>query len=578
MISHLTDASVRSLALAALAATLLRVLRKRTSPAVAHAAWTAVLCGMTLLVALAPALPPLPLRLIPVLPKLNETPALLWLDKGSSLDSPPAQTPSPTVPAPARFGDVAFGIYFAGVLFFAARLATGWVQIRRLLVRAKPAEYPDVSESPDLTVPVTIGWIRPKILLPPGWREWGRATLDTVLAHERAHIRRLDPAVALLARLNRCVFWFHPLAWWLDYKLAVLAEQACDDAVMAASGDERRYARVLFEMAAAVERARGRIDRHALGMASHVHERVDRVLEGRSVSRPGISVGMRLVLLMGSMPLIYAAGTVRLAQQRSPAPFEFPQVLAPAAPKLIVQQRTPVSPQQPPPSIAVPRQIRVSAIVQEPAGRYVTGLSSANFRIFEDGAEQPIAAFYDTSPVSLAVVINEDPAGVETLAPDLTLLRQRLGADDELFLVYSRGVVPKLASSVEELLTIARSVAAGGSENSFQGMDAVYLAADRLKTAKHARHVLVVPYAGIVDFSRRSQAEVNAMLRSAEVQVYAGRRDLAAFATELQNQYVLVYNHPEPARAGYRKIEVRLENVGGMPPLTVHALQGYSVP
>jgi hypothetical protein len=45
-----------------------------------------------------------------------------------------------------------------------------------------------------------------------------------------------------------------PLAWWLSRKLAALAEQACDDAVLARGHDPEKYAELLLELARSVRR------------------------------------------------------------------------------------------------------------------------------------------------------------------------------------------------------------------------------------------------------------------------------------------------------------------------------------
>lgn len=49
-----------------------------------------------------------------------------------------------------------------------------------------------------------------------------------MLTHEREHVRRRDPLVRWLALLNRCVFWFHPLAWWLERPRAAQPSPYCD--------------------------------------------------------------------------------------------------------------------------------------------------------------------------------------------------------------------------------------------------------------------------------------------------------------------------------------------------------------
>src|SRR4030095_1674166 len=90
----------------------------------------------------------------------------------------------------------------------------GWLLLQRVLARSKPA-VGVVRESPDVTVPTAVGLLRPLVLLPAGWRWWDATSRRAVLAHEFAHIRRHDVLVLALSRWAKCIFWFHPLSWWL---------------------------------------------------------------------------------------------------------------------------------------------------------------------------------------------------------------------------------------------------------------------------------------------------------------------------------------------------------------------------
>ena len=54
--------------------------------------------------------------------------------------------------------------------------------------------------------------------------------------------------IALLARINCALYWFHPVAWWLQRQVAVTAEHACDDTAIKAV-TRRRYAETLLEIA-----------------------------------------------------------------------------------------------------------------------------------------------------------------------------------------------------------------------------------------------------------------------------------------------------------------------------------------
>jgi len=168
-------------------------------------------------------------------------------------------------------------------------------------------------------VPLTVGWLRPRILLPADWREWEPAKLAAVLAHERTHVRRADWGIALLAGVNRCIFWFHPLAWWLERRLAVLAEQACDDAALLEMGSREPYAQALLDMAEAVRTGQGRLVWEAMAMAkaSEVRMRIERILdETRQVPR-GVSRRRWTILAVCSLPLIYAASVLQLEPARA---------------------------------------------------------------------------------------------------------------------------------------------------------------------------------------------------------------------------------------------------------------------
>jgi hypothetical protein len=309
LLAHLQDVSARSLLLATLAAALWPVWGRR-SAAAGHAVWSAVLAGMLLLFAAGPIVPAMPLRVL-------------------------ADGPSPPL-LPA----FALVIYAALAVAMLLRVAAGCWMIRRLARAATPVDSGrSLYESAAIVVPLAAGWIRPRILLPAGWQAWDRRKLDAVLAHEDQHIRRRDSLVALLAAVNRSIFWFHPLAWWIERKLALLAEQACDDACVRALGDRERYARLLVEMAGAVEASDGRVIRHALSMAkpSHIRRRIDTILDANRPPAAGLSAAAWTALAACSIPLIYGAAAVKL-EPRPPLLALPLRIFTPSAPPLALAQ------------------------------------------------------------------------------------------------------------------------------------------------------------------------------------------------------------------------------------------------
>jgi TonB family protein len=176
------------------------------------------------------------------------------------------------------------GIYLLGFCALLARLVIGTVRAHMLVRRAANREGRLTSDS--CAAPVTVGWLSPTVILPDCWRQWSQAQLHAVLAHEDEHARRRDPLVQWLALLNRAVFWFHPLAWWLEFRLSALAEEACDAAVLARGHDPFEYSEYLLEIARAMQRTGARVG--VLGMAmpgSFLPQRIRRILEGLPAQR-----------------------------------------------------------------------------------------------------------------------------------------------------------------------------------------------------------------------------------------------------------------------------------------------------
>ena len=174
-------------------------------------------------------------------------------------------------------------------------------------------------ECPLIRVPLTLGVIRPQILLPLDWSDWSAEKLQAVLAHEGTHAERGDCAMALLAEVNRCVYWFHPLAWWLRRRLAALAEAACDDAAIGSTGDRTTYARHLLEVAATARAHRGRLVALGVSMArrSNVETRITAILDFTRPLSQRLTWGATVVLLGTIIPMIALAAALRPSNGQS---------------------------------------------------------------------------------------------------------------------------------------------------------------------------------------------------------------------------------------------------------------------
>ncbi len=212
----------------------------------------------------------------------------------------PASSPVPVAARSWKLDDALLAIYLLGFGLLTARLLTGTLRARRLVTRAGNRGGRLTSDA--CSTPITVGWLMPAVILPADWMQWSGAELAAVLRHEDEHARRRDPLVQWLALLNRAVFWFHPLAWWLERRLSALAEEACDDAVLMNGHDPVQYSEWLLTLARAVRDSGSRVS--AIGMAmpgAFLPQRIRRIVTGTPLQRMSrarmISVAVACALL-----------------------------------------------------------------------------------------------------------------------------------------------------------------------------------------------------------------------------------------------------------------------------------------
>lgn len=170
--------------------------------------------------------------------------------------------------------------------------------------------------SPDVSVPMTMGLIRPAVLLPVAAKDWPEEQRHSVLLHELAHVSRGDWATNLLARLSCAVHWPNPLAWHAAKRLRRERERACDQRVLAAGVGPTDYADHL--VAVAREAAGAALPEGALAMArsSELKGRVESIL---SSVQPSTRLSWSRGLLLGALTCVLTFPLLAI----SPLPADF---------------------------------------------------------------------------------------------------------------------------------------------------------------------------------------------------------------------------------------------------------------
>ena len=166
-----------------------------------------------------------------------------------------------------------------------------------------------VFQSLAIESPVVIGWLKPVILLPASaFTGLSAEQLETILAHELAHVRRCDYAVNLIQSVAETLLFFHPAIWWISSVIRDERENCCDDIVLAAGEDKITYAEAL----ATLEQQRRVSATFALAASGgSLSGRIQRILAGSgpviSISRPAAAMAGALMLALIATVAVQAA-------------------------------------------------------------------------------------------------------------------------------------------------------------------------------------------------------------------------------------------------------------------------------
>jgi Ca-activated chloride channel homolog len=266
--------------------------------------------------------------------------------------------------------------------------------------------------------------------------------------------------------------------------------------------------------------------------------------------------------------------------------------------------------------------VLVPVTITDPMNRLVTGLEKENFSLTDNGQMQEIRHFSsEDAPVSLGVIF--DVSGsmsnkIDKSREAVVEFFRTANPEDEFFVITFSEKPEVLADFTTSVEDIQDKLVYAVPKGRTALLDAIYLGMNRMRKAKHQKKALLIISDGGDNHSRYTEGEIKALVKEADVQIYAiglydrdfktpeeregpqllaelsdvtgGRtftigntNELADVATkigiELRNQYVLGYRPTNPTRDGkWRKIKVKLNPPKGLPPLHVYAKTGYYAP
>jgi Ca-activated chloride channel homolog len=269
--------------------------------------------------------------------------------------------------------------------------------------------------------------------------------------------------------------------------------------------------------------------------------------------------------------------------------------------------------------------VLIPVTVTDSLNRFAIGLEKQDFRLFEDGTEQKVTHFSgEDTPLSVGIVF--DASG--SMDDKLEISRQAVGqflktmnSEDESFLIEFNDRVQLSVPFTNRTAEIQNRLTAVRAQGLTALLDAMHLALQEMKKAKNPRKALLVISDGGDNKSHYTSKQITDLVREADVQIYSmgifepilyigmtpeevsGSRLLSeiseqtggrAFAAvnskqlpsiagrigiELRNQYVLAYAPANQEKDGkYRKVEVKMKQPEGAPPLKARWRLGYYAP
>jgi beta-lactamase regulating signal transducer with metallopeptidase domain len=164
----------------------------------------------------------------------------------------------------ARVSLALAAIWAACSLFRAAELVRSAIYLLRLSRQAQPvtlqpslvvllragSRHAVLCRSLEVDRPSVVGFFSPRILVPASLLDrLSAAELEQIVLHEMEHIRRGDDWTNLLQKLSLVLFPLNPVLVWIERRLCLERELACDDRVLRATGARKAYAACLANLA-----------------------------------------------------------------------------------------------------------------------------------------------------------------------------------------------------------------------------------------------------------------------------------------------------------------------------------------
>jgi bla regulator protein blaR1 len=142
------------------------------------------------------------------------------------------------------------------------------------------------------------GWGAPLIAVSPSLvTRLGAEELDRILIHEWAHVQRRDDLGSIVQIVVRIIAGWHPAVWWIDRRLHVEREIACDETTVSLTGCAKSYAECLVKLSSLGTAPRAMQTAPAVFASSGLRARITKIVSPRPSIAPAWSRSIAIAIV-----------------------------------------------------------------------------------------------------------------------------------------------------------------------------------------------------------------------------------------------------------------------------------------
>jgi bla regulator protein blaR1 len=212
-------------------------------------------------------------------------------------------------------GFIIFSVRFVGGVIYVQKLRSSGInlveneywfyRLKELADSLELKQIIKIYESAKVKTPITLGYLKPIILLPIGMLcGLPQEQIEAIILHELAHIKRYDFLFNLIQTVIETIFFYHPAVWWISSVIKNERENCCDDLTLKLCSGSLVYFKALYNLQQICSEEKD-IVLAALGKRNQLFRRINRMNSNNKNTSYGAKFATFAVMLV-----LFAAASI----------------------------------------------------------------------------------------------------------------------------------------------------------------------------------------------------------------------------------------------------------------------------